>query len=342
MLDRLEREGMEAVHCRFDPVSGLKSYIAIHNTHRGPALGGCRFIHYDSDEEALNDAIRLARGMSYKAALADVPQGGGKAVIMRPPGDFDAAALFRAFGDFVDSLGGRYITAIDAGTSAQEMDWVAERTRFVTSTSRAGNPSPFTARGVLAGIRAAVAHRFGSEDLSGVHVAIQGVGHVGAPLAEALAEAGAMLTLSDIDPHQLDRVATRTNAHVVAPEAIHSVACEVFSPCGLGGIINERTRGQLRCAIVAGSANNQLQRPEDGVALYKSNILYAPDYVINAGGLIYASLHYHGEATETIERRCDAIGSTLETLFQRAEREGQPPSETADHLAREILEGHHD
>ena len=337
MLDRLVSEGLEALHFRHDPQSGLKSIIAIHSTSRGPALGGCRFIHYDTDEQALADAIRLARGMSYKAALANVPQGGGKSVIMKPEGDYDETALFQAFGDFVESLGGRYITAVDSGTTSDIMDIVASRSSHVTSTTREGNPSGFTAAGCLHGILATVRHRLKRDSLKGLHIAIQGVGNVGEPLALALHREGARLTLADVNQARVEAVARETGASVVAPDAIETVACDIFAPCGLGGTLNRDSIAGLQCEIVAGSANNQLRTPQDGQRLHQRGILYAPDYVINAGGLIHCSLNHLGVNSAEIRNRTAHIGDVLDAIFERAETEGRPTSEVADALAQERL-----
>ncbi len=337
MLDRLVSEGLEELHFRNDPQSGLKAIIAIHSTSRGPALGGCRFIEYETDEQALADAIRLARGMSFKAALANVPQGGGKSVIMKPVGGYDEKALFQAFGDFVESLGGRYITAVDSGTTSAIMDVVATRSGHVTSTTEEGNPSGYTADGVLHGIRAAVRHRLGRDTLKGLHVAIQGVGNVGEPLARALHREGARLTLADVDEQRVRTVARETGGEVVSPDAISAVACDIFAPCGLGGALNRDSIAGLRCDIVAGSANNQLKTVEDGGRLHERGILYAPDYVINAGGLIHCSLNHLGTDASVIRSRTAQIADTLTAIFERADAQSRPTSEVADALARERL-----
>jgi len=337
MLDRLVSEGLEALHFRNDPQSGLKAIIAIHSTSRGPALGGCRFIQYETDEQALADAIRLARGMSFKAALANVPQGGGKSVIMKPAGGYDEKALFEAFGDFVESLGGRYITAVDSGTTSAIMDIVATRSGHVTSTTKEGNPSGYTADGVLHGIRAAVRHRMGRDDLKGLHVAIQGVGNVGEPLALALHREGVRLTLADVNEQRVRAVARETGGEVISPDAVSTVACDILAPCGLGGTLNGDSIDDLCCDIVAGSANNQLKTPEDGARLHQRGILYAPDYVINAGGLIHCSLNHLGTHSSDIRARTAQIADTLTAIFERAQAESRPTSEVADTLARERL-----
>lgn len=334
MFDVLDHCQVNELHVRDDAESGLKALIAIHNTQMGPALGGCRFIPYDSEQSALEDAARLARGMSYKAALADVPQGGGKAVIMKPAGDYDHARLFAEFGRFVESLSGRYITAIDSGTSAKEMDVIAKQTRYVTSTSTAGNPSPYTARGVFEGIRVAVKHRLNKHTLEGVRVIVQGVGSVGFVLGKLLDRAGAEVFVSDINPLAVDAAMGAFASGVVAPEDVCRLACDVYAPCGLSKPINDDTIELLQCAIVAGSANVQLAHHELGNVLHQRGILYAPDYVINAGGLIYASLNYHGENAGRIHEKVQGIYATLDQIFSEAEQEHLPPDQVADRIAR--------
>jgi leucine dehydrogenase len=340
MFGKLERERLEDLHLRRDPATGLQAIIAIHNTRLGPALGGCRFIEYISDDAAITDAIRLARGMSYKAALANVPQGGGKAVIIRPSFVRDRGALYRAFGRFVQDLGGRYITAVDSGTTLADMDEVAGVTSYVSGTSRDGaDPSPITALGVFSGIRAAVRHQLDTESLKSLRVAIQGVGNVGEALARQLHEAGARLVVSDPDPARTRRCEDLYEAEVVPPEAIYDASCDVFAPCGLGGVLNERTIPRLQCRIVAGAANNQLADDEQGHALHRADILYAPDYVINAGGLIQVSLGYCRTPNSEVQHRTRALGDTLTELFERSHRENRPPEQIANQRAEEILYG---
>ncbi|MDX1451488.1 MAG: amino acid dehydrogenase [Oleiphilaceae bacterium] len=338
MFDVLDHCQVNELHVRDDADSGLKAIIAIHNTQLGPALGGCRFIQYDSADTALEDAARLARGMSYKAALAGVPQGGGKAVIMKPAGHFDPVALFSEFGRFVQSLQGRYITAIDSGTSATEMDIIAKHTSYVTSTSTAGNPSPYTARGVFEGIRAAVKHKLGSNDLNGVRVALQGVGNVGFVLGKLLDRAGAEVFVSDVNRVAIDEAMKSFASGVIAPDKIASADCDVFAPCGLSKPINDDNIDHLRCRIVAGSANVQLAHHELGQTLHERGILYAPDYVINAGGLIYASLNYHGHDAGEIHDKVQGIYQTLDQIFGESEQDNMPPSEIADRLAQQRLQ----
>jgi len=337
MFELLDQYQVNELHVRDDAASGLKAFIAIHNTQRGPALGGCRFITYASEAQATQDVISLARGMSYKAALANVPQGGGKAVIMKPQGDYDRVKLFSEFGRFVDSLNGRYITAIDSGTSAAEMDIIKQVTPHVTSTSDAGNPSIFTAKGVLAGIKAAVKHRLQRDDLIDLRIAIQGVGNVGSALGKLLYEAGAKVIIADINQSNINKALKKFAAETVSPEEIHTLPCAVFAPCGLSNVINDTSIHQLGCMIVAGSANVQLIRPDLGQQLHNKGILYAPDYVINSGGLIYASLTHHGQSDQDVSTRIAQIHQTLSHIFIESERQQLATSEIADNMARDIL-----
>ena len=332
-----EFDGHQEVVFGHDAASGLNAIIAIHNTNRGPALGGCRMWPYASEAEALTDVLRLARGMTYKSALADLPLGGGKAVIIGDPHADKSEALFLAMGRFVDGLGGRYITAEDVGVSVEDVDVMARATKHVAGTvsAGAGDPSPSTAYGVLMGIRAAVAHKLGRNSLDGVRVAVQGVGHIGYHLCRYLAEAGAKLTVADIDREAIARVAAEFHARPVAPEEIYGVDGEVFAPCALGAVINDGTIARLKAPIVAGSANNQLAEPRHGVALMRRGVLYAPDYVINAGGVI--NISHEGPAYDKREavNHVAKIHDTLREIFGRADAAGVPTSEAADRLAEE-------
>src|SRR5690606_17022548 len=265
MFAQMEAVRLEALHLARDPVTGLRAVIAIHSTRLGPALGGCRFLDYPDEDSAIRDALRLAQGMSYKAALAGLAQGGGKAVIMKPARLNDRAALFEAFGRMVDSLGGRYITAVDSGTSSADMDCIARQ---------AGDPSPATCLGVFAGIRATARARLGSDDLEDLRIAIQGLGHVGYALAELLAAAGAELLVSDHNPGLVQLAVEQLGAHPVPSEALLATPCDILAPCGLGGIFNSFTVAQLRCAAVAGAANNQLIHPGIADELEARGILY--------------------------------------------------------------------
>ncbi len=334
-----EFDGHEQVVFGHDAASGLRAIIAIHNTNLGPALGGCRMWPYASEAEALTDVLRLARGMTYKSALAGLSYGGGKAVILGDPRKDKSEALFLAMGRFVDSLGGRYVTAEDVGISVDDVEVMARATHHVAGTRAggAGDPSPSTAYGVLMGIRAAVAHKLGRNSLDGVRVAVQGVGHVGYHLCHLLDQAGARLTVTDIDDKAIERVADEFGAEPVAPDAITGVASEVFAPCALGAIINDVTIDQLQAPIVAGSANNQLAEPRHGVELLRRGVLYAPDYVINAGGVINISHEGPDYDKRAAVDHVGRIHATLREIFGRAEAAGIPTSEAADRLAEERL-----
>jgi leucine dehydrogenase len=338
MFDIIERARLNGLHFRYDEATQLRAIIAIHNTRAGPALGGCRFIRYPSDDAAVADAIKLARGMSYKAALAGVPQGGGKAVILEPTTSYDRVALYRAFGQFVHELGGRYITAVDSGTQLTDMDVVAQVTPYVSGTGSDGlDPSPMTAAGVYAGIVAAVKFKLKRDSLTGLRVAIQGVGNVGYALAALLHKAGARLIVSDVNPDRVQRCVDEFGAEAVTTDAIYDTDCDVFAPCGLGGAVNPQTIPRLRCRIIAGSANNQLSDDQQGEELHRLGILYAPDYVINAGGLITVSLGFQKVSESVIWQRTHALGDTLTRLFERSAADGCPPEEIANRMAEEIL-----
>lgn len=341
-FDTLVSQGFGSTHIFVEPRSGLRSVIAIHNTRHGAAIGGSRFVSYVSDEAAWLDAVRLARGMAYKAAVAGLPLGGGKAVIMRPAGSFDREALFESFGRAVDTLGGAYVTCEDSGTGTADMDVVRRVTRHALgSTAGSGDPSPLTAFGVRRGIEAAVSAKLGRASLDGIHVAIQGVGHVGYHLARELAERGARLTVADVNADNLEQVVRDFGAAAVAPDAIYSVPCDVFAPCALGGPVNDATLPQLRCAIVAGAANNVLAEPRHGQALADRGILYAPDYAINSGGLINVAFEYRPEGYNAAEVQAKVSGvyDTMATIFERSARSGRLPHEVADAMAEERIYG---
>ncbi|OEC46797.1 amino acid dehydrogenase [Pseudomonas sp. 1D4] len=339
MFNQMEGARLEALHLAQDPVTGLRAIIAIHDTRLGPALGGCRYLAYPDDDSALRDAIRLAQGMSYKAALAGLPHGGGKAVILRPAHVPDRAALFEAFGRMVESLGGRYITAVDSGTSSLDMDCVALHTRHVTSTQADGDPSPCTALGVFAGIRASALARLGSDDLEGLRIAVQGLGNVGYALAEQLAAAGAELLVSDLDPGRVQLAVEQLGAHPVASEALLTTPCDILAPCGLGGVLNTQSAPQLRCAVVAGAANNQLASPDIADLLEARGILYAPDYVINSGGLIHVALRHRGDDMPAITAHLARISQRLTDIYAHAQADKRSPARVADALAERLLYG---
>ena len=340
MFKEMRETRMSDLHYKYDEASGLKAIVAIHSTLRGPALGGCRIIPYACGDDALTDAIRLAQGMSYKAALAGLNLGGGKAVIMEPSGDYDRQALFQAFSQFVEDLNGRYITAMDSGTTVTDMDTIAQQTSHVSCTSRCGNPAPLTAEGVYYGIQASLkAHPDLPDSPEGLRIAVQGLGNVGYALCRLLYQAGAQLLVADIDDQRVNQCVQDFNATPVATNEIHAVPCELFSPCGLGGILNKDTIPQLQCAAVAGSANNQLLTEEDGAQLHQRNILYAPDYVINAGGLIFVAINHLGGNQEDMQHRIHGIYDTLLEIYDQQKTSGLPSSIIANQLAESALFG---
>jgi leucine dehydrogenase len=337
LLQYAESIGFGEIHFKLDPQTGLIAIIAVHSTTRGPAIGGARCLPYNSSEDALKDVLNLAQMMSYKAAACGLPHGGAKAVLIRPEIIKDREAYFKSFGQFVNSLNGRYVTAVDSGTTSTDMDIVATQTNFVTSVTSQGDPSPLTALGVRRGIEAAVLSKMNKDSLEGIHVAIQGVGHVGYYLAKDLHERGAHLTITDINPVLIERCVKEFNAHSVAPDDIYKVEADIFSPCALGGTINAETIKKLQVKIVAGSANNQLAHPEYGQILNDHGILYAPDFVINSGGLIHvAAIYDHGNEQHAHQQIMD-LYDTLLGIFSRAKAENKAPSVIADQIAVENL-----
>ena len=333
----------EALHMVHDRASGLYGLIAIHSTHLGPAAGGTRFWAYANSGAAITDALRLSRGMSYKNAMAGLPMGGGKAVILRQPGQEKTPELLHAFGDAIHALSGRYVTAEDVGMGMDDMLAFASRTPFVAGLppkpgEAGGSPSPATAIGVWHGLRAAIAHKLGKHDVKGLHVAVQGCGAVGGALAERLAAEGARLTLADIDTGRATALAGRLGARVVPPDEIMKVTADVFSPNALGAILNEASIAALDVAVVAGAANNQLATPADGPRLAARGILYAPDYVINAGGIINVVAGYLGRGSaDTVAADLAAIGPRLADIFVQADRSGHSCDEVADAMARRLI-----
>ncbi len=336
MFSLMHQAALEELH--FYQRGPLRAVIALHNLKLGPALGGCRFIEYEDEQSAVEDAIRLARGMSYKAALARVPQGGGKSVIMKPKGEFDRQTLFKLFAQCIDELGGRYITAMDSGTQVEDMDCIRELTPYVSSSSNIGDPSPSTAKGVALGIQTAVNFAL-SSDLDGVKVAIQGLGHVGMALAAHLHEAGAALYVADIDASKTTYAQQHFNAEIVSVDRIHAQPVEVFAPCGLGGAIHETSIHELNCKIIAGCANNQLADASLGDQLHQNGVLYVPDYVINSGGLIFASSRYRGMGEQEINRSINKLKDTLDTIFTLSKNKDRPTHRIADDMAEQILYG---
>ena len=322
-----------------DSAAGLTAIIAIHDTTLGPALGGCRMWTYDNQDAAITDALRLSEGMTYKNALAGLDYGGGKSVIMADPRKDKKPELFRAFGCAVESLAGQYITAEDVGISAEDMAVISETTSYArgTRTSGLGDPSPFTALGVFQGILAAVHHRFGADGLSGLTASIKGLGHVGMRVAEKLHMAGVKLIVSDIDPGAVEKAVRQFDAESTDPDLAHSVAADLFVPCALGGGLNAKTIPEIRAQVIAGAANNQLAEPEDATRLMDRGILHAPDYAINAGGVIAVALGKPGSRPADVIPKVEAIGATLSSIFSRADLEGLPTTAIADRLARERL-----
>ncbi|WP_420590242.1 Leu/Phe/Val dehydrogenase [Bacterioplanoides sp.] len=341
MFKRMQEMQCESVHCFSSVQSSVpfRAFIVLHNSDRGAALGGCRLQPYSNEQAALNDAMRLAQGMSYKAALADIAHGGGKSVIIEPKQPYDRQALFRWFADCVDSLNGRYITAMDAGTQVTDMDLIASRTQHVASHSAIGDPSPFTAQGVLHGIRAALEFRLHKE-IRDASVAIQGLGHVGLELARLLMRAGAKVWVTDPNVQACHKAA-EMGAEVVELEDIYRLPADVFAPCALGAVINAETLPLLNCKIVAGCANNQLADNAMGDALVARDILYAPDFVINAGGLIYAASRYDQHNADQIERRLQQIYYSLLRLFVAAQSRGCGVHQIAVDQAIETLARDH-
>ena len=318
----------------YEPLFGYRGIIAIHDTTMGPALGGTRFWNYATEVEAIEDAFRLARGMTYKAAVTGLNLGGGKSVIIGDNKTKDREMIFRAHGRAVESLGGRYITAEDVGTSPDDMEYVAMETEHVVGMlGRSGDPSPVTAYGVYMGIKACAHFRYGSDSLEGRHIAVQGVGHVGYYLCKDLAEEGAKLTVCDIDKDRVARAVEEFGAEVVDGDAIYEVKADIFAPCALGAIANDETIPNFKFDIVAGAANNVLGRSHHGELLEKKGILYAPDYVINAGGLINVYGEMHDWSSDRSMRKAGDIYNTLLRIFERAKSEGIPTSSAADKVA---------
>lgn len=339
IFELIERHEHEQVLFCYEPAAGYRGIIAIHNTTLGPALGGTRLWQYRSDQEAVVDVLRLARGMTYKAAVAGLNLGGGKAVIIGDPKVKRREMLFRAHGRFVESLKGRYITAEDVGTSVEDMDYVHMETEYVTGLAgRSGDPSPVTAYGVYRGIKAAAKHKLGTDDLNGVTVAVQGVGHVGYYLCEDLAAEGARLIVTDIDDERVQRAVRDFDAQAVAHDDIYGVDARIFAPCALGAVVNDETLEVFKFDVIAGAANNQLAEERHGKELADRGILYAPDYVLNAGGLINVYGELNGWTPERSKRKAGEIYDTLEQLFELAREEGLPTSAAADRLAERRIQ----
>mgnify|MGYP001223825245 CR=1 FL=1 len=343
IFEKLAVKDHEQVIFCHDEAAGLKVIIAIHNTTLGPAIGGTRMWNFASEEDALEDVLRLSRGMTYKSAAAGLNLGGGKAVIIGDPKKDKTEALFRSFGRFVEGLGGRYITAEDVGTSVADMELVRMETSNVTGIGRAlggsGDPSPVTALGVYEGMKASVKRLLGKDSLEGLTVAVQGVGHVGYHLCQHLHREGARMVVCDVDAKALRRVGEDFEVQVVGPQDIYAVPCDIFAPCALGGVINDETFPRLRCRIIAGAANNQLKDEEvHAQALAKRNILFAPDYVINAGGLINVANELEGYNRERAVQQAAGIHDIIMRVFELAEKERVTTVQAANTLAERRIE----
>ncbi len=343
VFDHPEFDHHEAVHFFEDPASGLKAIIAVHSTALGPAAGGCRYWQYDVSGDALTDVLRLSRGMTFKNAVAGLPFGGGKAVILKDPSAPKSPELLRAYGRAVESLGGLYVTAEDVGMSVEDMHIVQTETRYVSGlpqsgSAAGGDPSPWTALGVYLGIEAAVRARLGRDTVEGLKVAVQGVGHVGFHLCKLLSEAGAELFVADVSRENLKKVAAAIPVTEVTPRDILFAEVDVLSPCALGNILNSETIPRLKATVIAGAANNQLSVEDDGDRLVERNILYAPDYVINAGGIISVAREFFEEGSEE-EVRADVnrIPERLDTIFRESADSGRATNRIADDLARRLV-----
>lgn len=336
-----KRSHEQVVFCN-DPDTGLRSIIAIHDTTLGPALGGCRMLPYATEKEAMRDVLRLSRGMSYKAALAGLNLGGGKSIIFGNAKTDKSELLFRSFGRFVEGLGGRYITAEDVGTSVRDMEWVRMETQYVTGISRAlggsGDPSPVTAYGVYVGIQAAVKHQLGKNSMSGLKVSVQGVGHVGYHLCKYLHEAGVNLFVSDVDEETLKQVNKDFGATVVGLDEIYGLDVDIYAPCALGATINDNTLEQLKCSIIAGAANNQLETESiHGEKVKEKGILYAPDYAINSGGLINVANEIDGYNRERAFSQTDSVYDTLLRIFKVSDEENIPTHIAGNRVAEKRM-----
>ena len=341
IFETLAQTGHEEVVFCHNKDAGLKAIIAIHNSVLGPALGGLRMWNYATEQDALNDVLRLSRGMTYKAAVSGLNLGGGKAVIIGDPSTDKSEALFRAFGRFVNSLNGRYITAEDVGIDVNDMEYVFKETPFVTGVHQvhggSGDPSPFTAYGTLQGLMAALQVKFGNEDVGKYSYAVQGVGHVGMEFVKLLSERGAKVFVTDINKELVQRAVDDHGAEAVAPDQIYDVDAEVYSPCALGGTVNENTLPRLKCQVICGAANNQLSTNEIGDEVMRKGILYAPDYAVNAGGLMNVSLEIDGYNRERAMSMLRTIYFNLGRIFEIAQRDNIPTYKAADRMAEERI-----
>ncbi|WP_158735207.1 Glu/Leu/Phe/Val dehydrogenase [Alteribacillus sp. YIM 98480] len=342
LFQEMEKYNYEQVVVCQDKASGLKAIIVIHDTTLGPALGGTRMWRYDSDEAAFEDALRLAKGMTYKNAAAGLNLGGGKTVIIGDPRKDKNEEMFRAFGRYIQGLNGRYITAEDVGTTVEDMDIIHNETDFVTGISPAfgssGNPSPVTAYGVYVGMKAAAKEAFGSDELTDKVIAVQGVGNVSYHLCKLLNEEGAVLIATDIHKEAAERAVRDFNAKAVDPDSIFDVECDIFSPCALGAVINDDTINRLKAKVIAGAANNQLKNDEHGEMLHEKDIVYAPDYVINAGGVINVADELHGYNRDRAIKKVEGVYDNIKKVIDISKRDRIPTYLAADRLAEERIE----
>lgn len=333
----------EGVHLFSDHKTGLRAVIAVHSTTLGPAAGGVRFWRYADSAAAVTDALRLSRGMSFKNAMAGLPMGGGKGVVLAPEGSAKTPELLEAFGRAVESLGGRYVTAEDVGMSEKDMITISQATRYVSGLpvaagSAGGDPGPFTALGIYLGVKAAAKRTLGTDDMTGVRVAIQGVGSVGGGLARLLAKDGAVLTLADVNEAKAEQLASELGAATADPATILTIDADIVSPNALGAVLDATTIAALRCKAVAGGANNQLAKATDGTLLHDRGILYAPDYVINAGGIINVALEYLGQGDQAeVEARIARIPDRLVEVWDESDASGRPHSDVADSIAKRLI-----
>ncbi len=338
IFEAMAKRGHEQLVFWSEPSIGYRGIIAIHDTTLGPALGGTRFWNYGSDEEAIIDVLRLSRGMTFKASVTGLNLGGGKSVIIGDNRTRNREMIFRAHGRAVESLKGRYLTAEDVGTSVDDMEFVRMETSSVVGVhGGSGDPSPITAYGVYRGMKAAARHRYGDHSLADKHVAVQGLGHVGYHLCEDLAAEGARLTVTDIDEARVKRVVDDFGATPISPDAIYAAEADIFAPCALGAVVSDETLEVMSFDIIAGAANNQLAEDRHGQMLHDRGILYAPDYVINAGGLCNVYGELQGWTAEQSKKKAGGIYETLLRIFERAEEEGIPTSVAADRIARQRI-----
>jgi leucine dehydrogenase len=340
ILVQLTKMGHEQVLFCNDAKTGLKAIIAVHNTVLGPALGGTRMWMYDNEADALNDVLRLSRGMTYKNSISNLDLGGGKAVIIGDARTMKSEALFRRFGQFVNGLAGKYITAEDVGISPDDMVHVSKETNYVVGLpGKSGDPSPVTAYGVYVGMKACAKMQFGTDSLSGRTVAVQGVGHVGQYLVKHLASEGAKIFITDIHEETLKKVAEAYGAAVVAPQEIYDVPMDIYAPCALGATVNDDTLARLTCSIIAGAANNQLaDEQKHGMAVMEKGILYAPDYAINAGGVINCFSEVSGLSLEWSHQKAGEIYQTIYQILERSKNEAIPTYQIANRMAEERIE----